>query len=870
MPYLGAYSIDDYLTFAVNTHNNKGQARDADAVPIYHIYEDEITAPLITGTMALLDGSNTVGFYSERVQLTSALGFELGKTYNIYVAATVQSTPGTISHLFQLPNKTGYALSSAGVDAIWDDGLSNNTTTGTAGYVLSSILNSVDNIAIVGAPAYEAPSSYVLSTGTQTGGTYQSVDTTNGVYHVHTDSGGLLSFYYEYSLKSDEEAVGILFKGRITSSNDSVFIQAYDWVNSVWVSVHTLIGTNLTTDTNVSSALVGKYTGTGLNSGKVRIRFINAVTLTTATLYIDQIIIGKTITGRSVGYQDALVWVDTNGSNTNTVAFVDGVADNPVSTIVAAYTLAASTGLKGLRFLANSFVTLTQSAQAWRFVGQVRVNLGGQSIADALFRNAYTVSGTSVGDDATFIECGIATSTIYHAYFNDCNIKGTITLIDNNEYFFHGCTDAVSNGTATLVFGSGTSAYLREWSGGIQLNSMQAGSECIIDGAGRVIIDPSCGGGQLTIRGHFSEPTGLAAFLLAGGTYTDNARWAEDQNMYAITSGYVSVTGTVNSIVADKTGYVLDDTGVDAIWNELQSGHDVTGSFGYYLDKQISSGSTGTSGGGTDWDATERSQIRYRLGLDGAVGTPTAVPTLSLEATSQDIKTQVNKMVFVGNDIKATLDNEQVSVTGTVNANVISQDNIDFGALQKLSLNAANPASVVGSVGSVAGNVAGSVGSVVSPVTVIGYVHVTGTVDANVEKWNTVDVVSNAIPAFAAGGAGGIPTVDASNYIAGIAGTKNQLDDLNDIAAGAQMDLINIPNATAVTAFTDDVFAEAVEGTVTFRQWLRRIGSILFGKASGGGAVGSKKFRNMADTVDRVDVVTDADGNRTSNTFNDT
>ena len=164
---------------------------------------------------------------------------------------------------------------------------------------------------------------------------------------------------------------------------------------------------------------------------------------------------------------------------------------------------------------------------------------------------------------------------------------------------------------------------------------------------------------------------------------------------------------------------------------------------------------------------------------------------------------------------------------------------------------------------SVTGNVGGSVNSVVNPVTVTGYVVVTGTADANVEKWNTVDVVSGAIPAFAAGSAGGIATVDANNFIAGIAGTKNQLDDLNDIAAGAQMDLVNAPNATAVTAFTDDVFAEAVEGTVTFRQWLRRMGAVLFGKASGGGVAGSKKFRNTLDSKDRVDATTDANGNRT-------
>src|SRR5512139_1170862 len=104
MPYLGAYAIDDYLTFAVNTHNNKGQARDADSVPTYRLYEDETATPLLTGNMALLDGSNTVGFYSEQIQLTAANGFELDKIYTIYVTATVQGVQGTISHLFQVPS----------------------------------------------------------------------------------------------------------------------------------------------------------------------------------------------------------------------------------------------------------------------------------------------------------------------------------------------------------------------------------------------------------------------------------------------------------------------------------------------------------------------------------------------------------------------------------------------------------------------------------------------------------------------------------------------------------------------------------------------------------------------------------------------
>ena len=64
---------------------------------------------------------------------------------------------------------------------------------------LNAIASTVGNITIAGAPSYDAPSSYVLSTGTQSAGTYANVDTSNGVYHTHTDNGGsvrlILSVY---------------------------------------------------------------------------------------------------------------------------------------------------------------------------------------------------------------------------------------------------------------------------------------------------------------------------------------------------------------------------------------------------------------------------------------------------------------------------------------------------------------------------------------------------------------------------------------------------------------------------------------------------------------------------------------------------
>ncbi len=101
--YLGSWKIDNYLTFVCNTHTPAtGAATDADAAPAYRIYEDETTAPIVTGNLALLDAANTTGFYSERIQLTAANGFEKGKTYHIYISAAVGGITGTISHEFQI------------------------------------------------------------------------------------------------------------------------------------------------------------------------------------------------------------------------------------------------------------------------------------------------------------------------------------------------------------------------------------------------------------------------------------------------------------------------------------------------------------------------------------------------------------------------------------------------------------------------------------------------------------------------------------------------------------------------------------------------------------------------------------------------
>ena len=168
MSYIGSWKIDDLLTFVCNTQVfSTGVATDADSVPTYRVYEDETTTPILTGSMALLDSANTAGYYSEQITLSTGNGFENGKSYSIYIAATVSSVAGATHRTFQIcapvdvqtiktnpvvnggtityptnatiasttnisagtittasnlttnNDKTGYALSAAGVTAIW-------------------------------------------------------------------------------------------------------------------------------------------------------------------------------------------------------------------------------------------------------------------------------------------------------------------------------------------------------------------------------------------------------------------------------------------------------------------------------------------------------------------------------------------------------------------------------------------------------------------------------------------------------------------------------------------------------------------------------------------------------------------------------
>lgn len=101
--FIGSWRLSAPITFVCNTHNpTTGAASAADSSPAYRVYEDQTATPLLTGTMATLDSGNTTGYYSASITASTGNGFEQGKSYTIYISATVAGVTATLSRYFQI------------------------------------------------------------------------------------------------------------------------------------------------------------------------------------------------------------------------------------------------------------------------------------------------------------------------------------------------------------------------------------------------------------------------------------------------------------------------------------------------------------------------------------------------------------------------------------------------------------------------------------------------------------------------------------------------------------------------------------------------------------------------------------------------
>lgn len=86
--YLGEYEINEYLDLIATTHRFSSGAAYAPTSITYRVYENGSATEIITDT-AMTNFDSVTGFYYDRIQLTAALGFEVGKSYVVLIQATI-------------------------------------------------------------------------------------------------------------------------------------------------------------------------------------------------------------------------------------------------------------------------------------------------------------------------------------------------------------------------------------------------------------------------------------------------------------------------------------------------------------------------------------------------------------------------------------------------------------------------------------------------------------------------------------------------------------------------------------------------------------------------------------------------------------
>lgn len=537
MSYLGSWKIDDVVTFCANTHDpSDGSSADATGSPAYRVYEDETGTPILTGSMAKLDDAGTLGFYSGQITCSAANGFEKGKSYSIFISATVAAVAVTTHHTMQIEaevdaNTVSPTVSADVVQVSGDSTAADNLelqydTTGLTGDTFPATQTQLGNIALTGAavatPAKDEPNGFVIAFGENEANDEDSTHALDGTTHdieAQDDTGTeKIDVYYEFNIGGDGVPTGVsavcqFDKGGGATKN--LTIQALNWP-STWETIGTLqSGTSLGAS---SLQLFTSHVGTGANLGLVRIRYLTGSVALTATskLLVDQIFVEYAIVRRSVGYADGAIWVNTSASppNTNTENYVDGTADNPVSTWAAALALSSQLGIIRFRIVNGSSITLSGASDNYTLIGSGwTLALGSVSI-DGIYIEGADLSGigTNGGTGPNLVNCHIGNVTMPPCHVTGCGLMGTFTAGSAGDFFFDNCHSQIA-GTSTPIFDFGTGldasdANFRSYSGGIDIRFMGAGSgsyNLSIEGFGHVILNANCTPtSTVAIRGNFT------------------------------------------------------------------------------------------------------------------------------------------------------------------------------------------------------------------------------------------------------------------------------------------------------------------------------------------------------------------------------
>ena len=198
------------------------------------------------------------------------------------------------------------------------------------------------------------------------------------------------------------------------------------------------------------------------------------------------------------------VFIDTVNGTPGTAVGI-GTPTNPVDNITDAATIAARDNLREYQF--RGPLTLNDDLPDWTLIGLSSIandelDLNGFDTSSTKIIGAK-ITGTTSGQKMQWEGCEINGVSGQSGVFTDCGIRGSLSGKANTESTYKECYSLVAGQTTPIYTLSANELLnLRNYSGGWDLRSSAAGNTCSLEvDPGNVIIDSSCTGGNVSVRG---------------------------------------------------------------------------------------------------------------------------------------------------------------------------------------------------------------------------------------------------------------------------------------------------------------------------------------------------------------------------------
>lgn len=197
------------------------------------------------------------------------------------------------------------------------------------------------------------------------------------------------------------------------------------------------------------------------------------------------------------------VWIDVNSvhSDKGSAVLPNGNAERPVSSMALALEIAVERGIKTFRLMSSLAITEDLSG-GYNLIGESPMYVvTAATVADLTGVSLTNLTVQGDMDGLNVIRgCAILTISNVSGFIEKCAFTGDIDL-GNNALVMECYSNVAGSGYPTLTASSGGTVQVRDFHGSVGLRDIVDGQHSIGVYGGRVVLEPTCTGGTIHVRG---------------------------------------------------------------------------------------------------------------------------------------------------------------------------------------------------------------------------------------------------------------------------------------------------------------------------------------------------------------------------------